>query len=98
MSFCVGFLRCFSVLERYARCRSCGVDLKISTWELTTFLERVQGKTNMLLYSSYRPAYGLQLLDEHDALMSTRAIERRKRLVDHRPVALLESVSDLTVE
>ena len=96
MSFSVGFLRCFSVLEGYARCRLCGVDLKISSWELATFLDNVQGKKYMLLYSRYRLAYGLPLVDEHDALMSTRAVERRKRLVDQRPVPLLETATDPT--
>ena len=71
----MGFPRCFGVPEGYARCRLCGVDLKISSRGRAMFLERVQGKKHVLRDSRYRFAHGLPLVNEHGPLMSARAVE-----------------------
>ena len=93
------FLRfpCYcGVLEGYARCRLCGIKLKIPTRGGATFLEHVREKKHMLRDSGFRLAHGLPLADEHGSLTSVRAVEWRVKLVDCRPVPVLETAIDKT--
>ena len=85
------------MLEGYALCQLCGVDLKVSSRGRATFLAHVKGKKHMLRDSCYRLACGLPLLDEHGSLMSARTVERHVRLVECRPVSVVETAIALTV-
>ena len=64
MPFCIGSRSYCGVLDGFARCRLCGVDLKVSSRGLDTFLEHVRVKRHMLRDRVFRYARQMPLLTE----------------------------------
>ena len=95
--FCIGFLRYFGVLDGYARCCSCGVDLEFSGRGLAPFREHVRGKKQLLRDSAFRCAHQMRLLTVDGVAMTPRAVERRLRLLEGRSFPVVDSLPDESV-
>ena len=97
MSFCMGLFRYIGVLDDYARCRLCGVDLKVSCCGFATFQEDVRGEKQMLQDSAFRCVHQMHLFTEDGVARTAWPFERRLRLVEGRLVPLRESMPVVSV-
>ena len=78
------------MLDSYARCRLCEIDLEVSSGGLVTFLEHVRGKMHMLRDSAFGSAHQMLMLTEDRVSMTPPVIKRRLRLVEDGSVPVLE--------
>ena len=86
------------MLDVYAGCRLCGVDLKVSTRGLATHPEHVWGKNRKLQDSASRCPHQKPLLTENGVERTLCTVESRLRLLEGRPVPVIEIATEVSVE
>ena len=97
VSFCMGFFRYHAMLDDYARCRLCGVDMKVSSRGLASFRVDVRKEKDILRDSAFCCAHQILSLTEDVVAMTSWPFGRRLRLVEGRLLPLMDSITEVSV-